>query len=72
MLWTEEHYCQQNIIELSKCLGISELLAKLLLARGIGSSLDAQLFLKPKLAFLENPYEIPNLKSATIRICEAI
>ncbi len=72
MLWTEEHYCQQNIIELSKCLGISELLAKLLLARGIGSSLDAQLFLKPKLALLENPYEIPNLKSATIRICEAI
>ncbi|HCY58689.1 MAG TPA: single-stranded-DNA-specific exonuclease RecJ, partial [Opitutae bacterium] len=72
MLWTEEHYCEKNIIELCKCFGISEFLAKLLLSRGIESHLDAEFFLKPKLALLEDPYEIPNLKCATIRICDAI
>ena len=72
MLWTEEHYCEKNIIELCKCFGISEFLAKLLLSRGIESQLDAEFFLKPKLALLEDPYEIPNLKCATIRICDAI
>ena len=72
MLWTEEHYCEKNVIELCKCLGISEFLAKLLISRGIESHLEAEYFLKPKLALLEDPYEIPNLKCATIRICEAI
>ena len=72
MLWNEEHYCEKNIIEFCKCLGISEFFAKLLLSRGMESHLDAEFFLKPKLALLEDPYEIPNLKCATIRICDAI
>ena len=72
MLWTEEHCCEKNTLKLRKCLGISEFLAKLLISRGIESHLEAEYFLKPKLALLEDPYDIPNLKCATIRICDAI
>lgn len=53
-------------------LGVSTRMAQLLVQRGITSPETAEAFLKPKLAQLDDPFAIANLKAAVKRVEEAI
>ncbi|MGB9613355.1 MAG: DHH family phosphoesterase, partial [Candidatus Margulisiibacteriota bacterium] len=55
-------------IELSAKFDISPFLAKILLNRGISNPVDIERFLFPKLNFLRDPFEIPDIKKAASRV----
>ncbi|MFH1390162.1 MAG: single-stranded-DNA-specific exonuclease RecJ [Candidatus Margulisiibacteriota bacterium] len=54
--------------ELAARLGTSGLLSSLLLARGVLEPESAAAFLAPKISFLRDPFEIPNLKEGAQRL----
>ena len=72
MLWIEEVVDDDKVVDFSKSLSISNLLARLLLISGIEKSEQASLFLEPKLAHLSDPFDLPGLKDAVLRISQAI
>ena len=53
-------------------LGISRVVAHLLLARGFSTAEEATLFLNPKLASLRPPEEIPGIAAAAQRLISAV
>jgi len=53
-------------------LGISPFLASLLVGRGLDSAKTAEVFLEPKLSDFANPLDLPHIKPAAERICQAI
>ena len=53
---------------LSEALGISDVCARLLVQRGIDSPESAEDFLRPRLAHLDDPFELGGLKAAVSRI----
>ena len=56
---------------LAKELGISRILAQVLINRGINSAQDAEKFLKPRLADLLSPWRLKDMDLAVERIIEA-
>ena len=72
MLWIEEQVDGEKTDQLSRSLSISGLLAKLLVGRGIETPDDAKSFLEPKLAHLSDPFDLPGLKEASLRIALAL
>lgn len=72
MLWIEEQADDEKIGLISHSLSTSNLLSRLLIHRGIGDPESAKLFLDPKLAHLSDPFELPGLKDAVLRICRAL
>ncbi len=58
--------------QLSRALGISEVLAQILLNRNITSAQEAQAFLNGDFASLHNPYLLKGMKKAVSRIKKAI
>lgn len=65
-------FCENTLQQFQEHLGISLQLAKLLYARGCDTLEQARDFLYPKLAQLEDPFEITNLKSAAQRLLKAL
>lgn len=57
---------------LSRRLGISPLLARLLANRGVCSRDEAEMFLKPSLSHLHDPFLMRDMKRATKRVREAV
>ena len=57
--------------ELSRSLNLSPLLGRILVKRGLSSPAAAQNFLKPRLAALRDPFEIPNIEAAARRVLQA-
>ena len=72
MLWIEKEIDDEKIDALSRSLSISSLLARLLLIRGIDKNDQANRFLEPKLAHLADPFDLPGLKNAVLRISQAL
>jgi len=72
MLWTEECVDGEKVDHLSRTLSISKLQAQLLLGRQIEDNEKAKDFLEPKLAHLSDPFDLPGLKEAVLRIVQAI
>ena len=72
MLWIEEQVDGEKTDQLSRSLSISGLLAKLLVGRGIETPDDAKSFLEPKLAHLSDPFDLPGLEEASLRIALAL
>ena len=72
MLWSKKSLCKKLQREITDEFGVSDLVSKVLINRGIDSPIKAQSFLHPKLALLSDPYQVPNLKRAVDRICKAI
>jgi single-stranded-DNA-specific exonuclease len=72
MLWTEECVDGEKVDQLSRTLSISKLQAQLLLGREIEDYEKAKDFLEPKLAHLSDPFDLPGLKEAVLRIVQAI
>ena len=72
MLWIEEEIDDDKVVAFSQSLSISNLLARLLLLRGIEGNDRANRFLEPKLAHLADPFDLPGLKDAVLRISQAV
>jgi single-stranded-DNA-specific exonuclease len=53
-------------------LGVPELMARILVARGIESAAAARIFLKPKLEDLSDPFLLPDMQKGVDRIIMAI
>jgi len=72
MKWNFAEYDSKLAADLGAYLGVSHILAALILQRGYGDPLRAKMFVRPKLADLDNPFRLTNLKAAVLRIIEAI
>lgn len=59
---------EQKADELVRQLGLPRLLALLLVARGAGEADEAAKFLAPKISSLQDPFLIPNIKTAAERV----
>jgi len=72
MLWIEEEVDEEKVDSFSSLLSVSNLLARLLLLSGINGAEQANRFLEPKLAHLADPFDLPGLKDAVLRISQAL
>ena len=72
MEWQEKVFDQEITTALQRSTDISPFLAKLLAERNIESVEDAEDFLSPKLAHLQDPFDISNMDRAVGRIKDAI
>ena len=72
MQWVFSEYDKKLAADLGAYLGVSPLLGALVLERGYTDPLKAKMFLRPKLANLEDPFSVKNLREAILRIIEAI
>ena len=72
MLWncTEIDECKASTLAQSICL--SDVVTRILVEQGITEAEDAEEFLRPRLAQLDDPFAIKNLKSAAKRIEKAV
>ena len=66
--WILQAVDEQKAGELAQALGLPKLLALLLVARGEGEADQAAKFLAPKIASLQDPFVIPNIKAAAERV----
>jgi len=69
--WIEQEADDQSVLKLEKELGISTLLARLLVQRGLTDLAQAEKFLIPKLKHLDDPFAIDQMECAVDRIFEA-
>ena len=72
MLWTSIEIDEQKASALVERLGLSEVVARLLVQRGMTTTEGAEEFLRPRLAQLDNPFAMANLELAVERIEQAI
>ncbi len=72
MHWNHKQLTDQDVQTLSESLNISKTLASLLLRIGISNPNKAQRFLYPRLAHLQDPYELTNMDRAVKRTLTAI
>ncbi len=72
MKWQEKSFDQKIAETLSNSSKFSPFLAKLLAERNIASIADAEAFISPKLAHLNDPFDIKNMDRAVGRIKDAI
>jgi single-stranded-DNA-specific exonuclease len=54
--------------ELGRALNLSPLISKILTNRGIVTPAAAERFINPRLSFLRDPFEVPNIESAARRV----
>ena len=69
--WIEQEADDNSVLRLKKELGISYLLARLLVQRGLTDLAQAEKFLNPKLKHLDDPFAIDQMECAINRIFEA-
>ena len=72
MKWIEVEYDKKLAEDLGAYLGVSPILGALILQRGYSDLLRAKMYMRPKLADLDDPFRVKNLRSAVLRIIEAI
>lgn len=62
---------REESLALVKTLGVSPILAKILINRGMEEVSEAEKFLFPKLTDLKDPFDIPNIRTAALRVLRA-
>lgn len=72
MLWKTTDTDALLAAELSKSLEVSEVLGQLLVHAGLADVETAEAFLRPRLAQLEDPFALTNLRAAVTRIEQAV
>ena len=72
MHWTLTETDEALAASLAESLGVSSVCAQLLTQRGFRSVEEAEEFLRPRLAQLDNPYALTNLEAAVGRIERAV
>lgn len=70
--WQEKSFDQKIADTLANSTNLSPFVAKLLAERNIESIADAEAFISPKLAHLNDPFDIKNMDRAVGRIKDAI
>lgn len=70
--WLVNRTNRQYLDYLSRAVSISPILSQILINRGIKTPKDAIDFLRPGITGLSDPFEIPDMAKAVIRIKEAI
>ena len=68
MQWIEQQAEQSSVARLQKELDTSPLLARLLVQKGFVDSREAQVFLKPRLKDLDDPFAIQYMDLAVSKI----
>ena len=68
MDWVYSDYDRKLAEDLGSYLGTSPILGALVLQRGYSDPVKARMFLNPKLADLDNPFRLKNLKAAALHI----
>lgn len=58
--------------ELGSSLGIPDIIARILVARGITDPGEASVFLRPRLGDLSDPFDLPDMEKGITRIVDAI
>lgn len=71
MIWKTQQFDESHILEISRTLGVSDVLARLLLQRGLDTK-SAAAFLRPSLSDLADPFSLCHLEAAVIRISQSI
>jgi len=72
MRWTYKPLPAVEVEALSRRAGVSPVLAELLLRRDIAEGEQAERFLRPTLAHLDDPFRLPNLETAAHRLRRAL
>lgn len=72
MRWVNTSISKNDVYAISNQLGISEIIAGLLVQKGFNDPKAAGTFINPRLNVLDDPFRITNLKRAVDRIAEAI
>ncbi|MBZ5514799.1 MAG: single-stranded-DNA-specific exonuclease RecJ [Acidobacteriia bacterium] len=72
MRWELSVAEQGSVARLGRELGVSSLLARLLVLRGIGNPEAAERFLNPALSHLHDPYRMADMRAAVVRLRQAI
>ena len=72
MKWEEVKFDKKLAEDLGAYLGVSPIIGALILQRGYNDLLRAKMFMRPKLADLDDPFRVKNLRRAVLRIIEAI
>jgi len=72
MLWTTIETDEKLAAVLSAQVGLSKVVGQLLSQRGLSDAEKTEEFLRPRLAHLDNPFEMTNLEAAVVRIEQAI
>lgn len=72
MVWEYVQYDEKLAADMGAYLGVSPILGALVLQRGYSDPLRAKMFMSPKLANLDDPFRLKNLRPAVLRIIEAI
>ncbi|MDO8586838.1 MAG: single-stranded-DNA-specific exonuclease RecJ [Armatimonadota bacterium] len=70
--WTPREHNDDLQAELSREMGVSALLARLLVSRGIASVSEAAEFLNPSLDDMHDPYDMPDMERAVSRVRQAM
>ena len=72
MLWNCTEIDERKASTLAQSICLSNVVARILVEQGITQAEDAEEFLRPRLAQLDDPFAIKNLKSAAMRIEKAV
>lgn len=72
MLWTITATNESLVHQLSDSLEVPEVLGRLLVHAGIEDAVSADAFLRPRLANLDDPFALTNLRAAVTRIEQAV
>ena len=73
MRWTvKPKPSQENIDNLSKALGVDDLIAQLLIQRGVTNYDEAKAFFRPELNQLHDPFLMKDMHKAVERIGQAM
>ena len=62
MVWEFADYDKKLAADMGAYLGVSPILSALILQRGYTDPLRAKMFLSPKLANLDDPFRLKNLR----------
>lgn len=57
---------------ITDCLGVPDIIARILVARGITTPDEASSFLRPRLGDLSDPFRLPDMKKGVTRLVDAI
>jgi single-stranded-DNA-specific exonuclease len=72
MPWIHRPQPPAEVDRLSREAGVSPVLAELLLRAGVTLPATAEGFLEPKLADVADPFDLPNMEAAAIRLAAAL
>ena len=72
MRWVEETVSEETADRLAQTLSISPILSRFLVARGLTDAESTRSFLRPKLAELADPFDLPALNETVERLIQAL